>query len=283
MRSAFPKNTSPDKEIIWNNHNIIIDGKAPFYKSWLEKKNILRVEDPLDNIGNFLPFNLFFEKFHLETPFTLYLSLINSVPTPWKLAIKRTPLHMAENENNTTNISTNRVYSTMLKKVFLPPTAERKIIRYGFTQDNIHRVYQRPFQIKSDINTTLFQYKIIHNTLPTKVSLFKAKICDDDIFPQCLADRHSLDHMFLCCQLTLSFWDLFQTWWTSKTKENVTLTESMILYRVFDNREHLYSLNYSLLIAKYPIYSSCLQEKKLCFDSFLTLLNQYTMGNCCSR
>jgi len=121
----------------------------------------------------------------------------------------------------------------------------------------------------------MFQYKIIHNILPTKVSLFKAKICDDDICPQCLPDRHSLDHMFLRCQLTLSFWDLFKTWWTSKTKaENVTLTESMILYGIFDNREHLYSLNYSLLMAKYSIYSSCLQEKKLCLDSFLTLLRE---------
>jgi len=48
----------------------------------------------------------------------------------------------------------------------------------------------------------------------------------------------------------------------------------MILYGVFDSREHLYSLNYSLLIAKYTIYSSCLQEKKLCFDSFLMLLRE---------
>ena len=140
-------------------------------------------------------------------------------------------------------------------------------------------------QIKSDIKTT-FDNKIIHNILPTKVSLFRAKICDDDICPQCFADRHSLDHMFLRCQLTLSFWDLLQTCWTSKTKENVSLTESMILYGIFDNREHLYTLNNTLLIAKYSIYSSSLQEKNLsCFDSFLTLLrekNQYTTENCCS-
>ena len=80
-RSAFQKNTSPRNKIIWNNHNIIIDGKTLFYKSWLEK-NILRIEDLLDNDGNFLPFNLFSEKFHLQTPFTLYFGLINSVPTP---------------------------------------------------------------------------------------------------------------------------------------------------------------------------------------------------------
>ena len=108
---------------------------------------------------------------------------------------------------------------------------------------------------------------------------------DDEIRPQCLADRHSLDHMFLSCQLSVSFWNSLQTWWTGKTKENVTLTESMILYGIFDKRKHLYSLNYSLLIAKYSTYCSCLQEEKLSFDRFLTLLrekNQYTTGNCCA-
>ena len=130
-------------------------------------------------------------------------------------------------------------------------------------------MYELPFQIKSDIKITMVQYKIIHNILPTK-----AKICDDDICPQCLADRHSLDHMLVRCQLSVSFWNLFQTWWTGKTKENLTLTENMILYGIFDNREHLYSLNYSLLIAKYSIYCSCLQEEKLSFDRFLMLLRE---------
>ena len=127
-----------------NNHNIIRDGKAPFYKSWLEK-NILRVDDLLDNSENFLPFNLFSEKFHLETPFTLYFGLINSVPAHWKLAIERTPSHVAENEHNTTKISTKSLYSIMLRNIFLSLTAERKIIRYGFTQDNIPRMYELPF------------------------------------------------------------------------------------------------------------------------------------------
>ena len=31
-------------------------------------------------------------------------------------------------------------------------------------------------------------------------------------------------------------------------------------------------LNYTLLIAKYSIYSKCLHDEKLCFDSFLSLL-----------
>ena len=39
----------------------------------------------------------------------------------------------------------------------------------------------------------------------TQVSLFRAKICDHDVCPQCCSDRHSLDHMSLHCPSTLAF------------------------------------------------------------------------------
>ena len=124
----------------------------------------------------------------------------------------------------------------MLKNVFLPPTAESKILRHGFTRENINRVYELPFQIKNDIKISMFQHKIIHNILSTKVNLLKAKISDKYICPQRLTDIHSLDHMFLHCSLTLSFCSLFQNWWVSKTKENITLSNSMILYGIFDKK-----------------------------------------------
>ena len=162
----------------------------------------------------------------------------------------------------------------MLKKVFLPPTAESKILRYGVNRAILNKVYQLPFQIKNDIKISMFQYKLIHNILPTKVSLFKAKISDSDLCPQCLTDRHSLDHMFLHCSSTLLFWNLFQNWWSSKTKEKITLSNSMISYGILDKRMHSYSLNYTLLIAKHSIFCKCLHDKKLCFKSFLSLLKE---------
>ena len=97
-KQAFQNDTSPHDEIIWNNRDIKIEGKTRFYKDWFEK-NILRIEDLLQNDGNFLSFNQFSEKFHLETPFTLYFGLINSIPTKWKLAMKRTPRQKSENDN----------------------------------------------------------------------------------------------------------------------------------------------------------------------------------------
>ena len=273
-KQTFQNNTSLHNEIIWNNRNLKIEGKTPFYKNWFEK-NILRIKDLLQNDGSFLSFKEFSEKFHLETPFTLYFGLINSIPNDWKVKIKRTPRETAENGNHKTNIiSTKNVYSAILKKVFLPPTAESKILRYGVNRAILNKVYELPFQIKNDIKISMFQYKLIHNILPTKVSLFKAKISDSDLCPQCLTDRHSLDHMFLHCSSTLLFWNLFQNWWYSKTKEKITLSNSMILYGILDKRMHSYSLNYTLLIAKYSIFCKCLHGEKLCFESFLSLLKE---------
>ena len=88
-------------------------------------------------------------------------------------------------------------------------------------------------QIKHDIEITMFQYRIIHNTLATKLSLFRANFSDNDVCPQCLAEAHSLDHMFLRYSSVVAYWKTFQNWWTNKTKEQLT-SNSMILYGVFE-------------------------------------------------
>ena len=114
------------------------------------------------------------------------------------------------------------MYNLLLKNSFVPPTAEAKILRHGFTPEIVQKVYELPFQIKHDIKITMFQYKIIHNILATKMFLFRANFSDNDICPQCLAEAHSLDHMFLRCSSVVAYWKTFQNWWTNKTKEQLT-------------------------------------------------------------
>ena len=80
----------------------------------------------------------------------------------------------------------------LLKEAFVPPTAENKVLRHGFSHDTIYKVYKLPFQIENDVRITMFQYKVVHNILATKASLFIAKICDYNVCPQCLNKTHSL-------------------------------------------------------------------------------------------
>ena len=79
------------------------------------------------------------------------------------------------------------------------------------------------------LKITMFQCKIIHNILATKLSLFRAKNSDNDVCPQCLADAHSLDHMFFHCSSVIAFWKTFQNWLANKTKQQLKLSNSIIL------------------------------------------------------
>ena len=111
----------------------------------------------------------------------------------------------------------------------------------------------------------------LYTTFSQLKCLFLEPKCLTTIYV-CFADTHSLDHMFLHCSSVAAFWKTFQNWWTNKTKQQLTLSNSMILYGVFDKTEHRYSLNYVLLIAKFTIYCSCLHDEKFSFDSFLILI-----------
>jgi len=48
------------------------------------------------------------------------------------------------------------VYNLLLKKFFVAPTAENKILKHGFTPETVQKVYELPFQIKCDIKITMF-------------------------------------------------------------------------------------------------------------------------------
>ena len=106
------------------------------------------------------------------------------------------------------------------------------------------------------------------------MSLFGATFSDNDVCAQCLDEAHSIDHVFLRCSSVVAFWKTLQNWWTNKSKEQLTLSKSMILYGVFDKTEHRCSLNFVLLIAKFSIYCSCLHDEQLSFDSCLILLKE---------
>ena len=72
--------SSISEEIIWNNRNILINGKPLFNKSWFDK-NILKIKDLLQHDDNFLSFKNFCDKFKLKTPFTFYFGHVSTIPT----------------------------------------------------------------------------------------------------------------------------------------------------------------------------------------------------------
>ena len=118
----------------------------------------------------------------------------------------------------------------------------------------------------------MFQYKIIHNILPTQMSLHRDGISDSDLCPFCKSEKQTLNHLFVNCTKATSFWKPFQDWWHEKTQQTLLLNQSQILYGCFEKTSHWQALNYSIILAKYHIFCSNGHQDEPCFQSFLLRL-----------
>ena len=134
-----------------------------------------------------------------------------------------------------------------------------------------------PFLVTDETKLIAFQYKIIHNILPCRSSLFRAGLVDDDICSLCKLEklfyRLSLVHMLYNCSESLLFWEKFTQWWQEKFSETIVLSINAILFGWHQNANNKRVLNYILIIAKYHIFTTSVCDNKLSFDCFLLRLN----------
>ena len=184
--------------IIWNNSRILIGGKPIFYKP-LFQTQIISIKHLLDENNTFLSFDELKQKASINIPFTLYYGLITSIPPEWKKLLR--------NQNNCSPTaiptlaplhdppSTRTAYSFLLNKAISPPTSEKRILNFGFTKENIHKVYTFPFLITKDSKLIAFQCNIIHHILPTKSSLFRAGITESDTCTLCKTEKQTTSHL----------------------------------------------------------------------------------------
>ena len=259
---------SAEKQIIWNNRDILVDGKPIFYKSWVNK-GIICIKDLLAEDLNFLSLTELKAKLNLEVPFTTFYGILQAIPKIWKVKLRNT---VSSKVQSLSLPSTKIAYSILLSKSYLIPTGESKILNYGFTKENIQNVYMLPFRILHEPKLIIFQFKIIHNILPTQSSLFRAGIKDSDSCPLCSYESQSLLHMLFTCNISYTFWNLFTRWWHKSYQEHIKLSESVILYGWHQKSNNWSALNYALVIAKYHIFSTSVCNGILNFESFLLRL-----------
>ena len=130
------------------------------------------------------------------------------------------------------------------------------------------------FQIVKETKLIFFQFKIIHNILPTQSSLLRAGIKDTDTCPLCNSECQSLIHMLFTCHVSSTFWNQFRLWWQERFQEEITFSESMILYGWHTKSKIWLVLNYSFIIAKYLIFTTSVCNGNLNFEGFLLRLKK---------
>ena len=118
----------PDK-IIWNNQNIVTNGKSIFYSSWFNK-DIISIRSLMTEYNQFLSLSELRQKFNLEIPFTLYYGLVSAIPKEWKLSLKNALPRDNDNAEkaicSTKPLTTRATYSAFLSKMATPSPSPPK-------------------------------------------------------------------------------------------------------------------------------------------------------------
>jgi len=78
LRYLYQYDSSQDL-ILFNNKDILINGKSFFLQKWKEK-GVIFIQDILDNDGKPLTFKAFQEKFKMKCNFLTYLQVISAIP-----------------------------------------------------------------------------------------------------------------------------------------------------------------------------------------------------------
>ena len=123
-----------------------------------------------------------------------------------------------------------------------------------------------PFAVTNEVKKIMFQHKVIHNVLPTRVTLYRDGLSENPICNLCSVEQQTL-HLLINCTLTVDFWTLFQNWWYQKTNETIKLSATHVLYVWHDRTKH-----WQALIAKYCIFCTSVHGDVLDFQWFLLLL-----------
>ena len=69
--------------ILWNNKDINVENKSVFWKFWRDK-NVLFVQDLLNNQGNYLSPQEFSNKYNIKVNFLQYYQILTAIPASLK-------------------------------------------------------------------------------------------------------------------------------------------------------------------------------------------------------
>jgi len=134
----------------------------------------------------FLPFSSYYNRFNVKCNFLQYYSIVSSIPQNWKKLLQEGSEDPVTPLTSISLLSCKEIYSILLNLEDLtPPTSEKKLLASGVEKSDLNKTYLLPFKAKREIKLTLFQYKIIHQILPTNSLLHKMKKVATPACPFC--------------------------------------------------------------------------------------------------
>ena len=147
-----------------------------------------------------------------------------------------------------------------------PPTSEKKLLSYGIAKENLNKIYLQPFKF------AIFQHKIIHNILATNSLLYKTNKVASPACSFCPSDSQNIRLLFIRCLQGCTFWDKFQSWYSTTSNASLLLSEPEVLFGITRPCTHRLTLNHLIMLGKYFLYIIALNNTTFVFSDFISLV-----------
>ena len=250
-------------EIVWNNQNLLIN-KQSIYNKRIKEAGFLKLGDILSNGSKLKSWDAFREKNLSLSDYLLLQGIFSAIPPNWKLSLKD-----GENTNNQTDktvsdddvqdvtrMTSKSIYSTLVKRIQIPPTAQSKFNSLYNISGTIDwkNIYLLPGRVTLDTRTRAFQYKILNRILYTNKILYKMNLVPSPMCTFCGGHEETLEHLLISCAYTKNFWLSVISWFNTYNMKIDKLDEVTILFGICDNNPGNCLLNHIIILGKYTIY-----------------------------
>ena len=137
-------------------------------------------------------------------------------------------------------------------------------------------------QVSRENKLREFQFKCLHRIVVTKKELCRFGIKDDSECLYC-GEQDSIEHTFLDCSFTKDFLSKVVQWFNNCNQSSFKSTNQEFLFGIFSipaNKELLKKINYTLLFARYFIYTNKVHNNSLLITDFVSKVSsKYRLEN----
>ena len=276
LKEMYP---NPDSyKIIWNNKEILIEGKSIFWKTW-QNRGIIFIQDLLDSNNKILSLSDLHQKFGISNDIMKYNSLISAIVDARRHNIMYSSIKYNSDvidferniflSFNDTNIPfhcgrSKLYYSEFVKHLSKEPTS------IAYWQNNTGVPTKVFFQSLSlarasckEVRLVEFQYKIIHDFVNVNQKLLIWGLIDS---PKCVncENEDSIIHYLFRCEAVKRFIKQSIDYINRHTESKITYSEYEYFFGVRDK-----AVNHIFVIIKYTIWFLKNSGKPLNINVFL--------------
>ena len=135
------------------------------------------------------------------------------------------------------------------------------------------KIFLWSFKCSRNTKLNVFQYKLIHNFLPTNTFLKKIGIAQSDICRFCKIHPETVLHVFVECFCVTTLWNQLSNWLNNIVHLELYLTPEYIIFG--NNYEKEVAAGEIILLVKSTIYSNLQKGIILSFETVKYIIFKY--------